>query len=233
MSEKKAPATKRGRDESPNSSSSDNSEIAEIFKTRGKQKKTKQRKKQYVGRPSAPFNEYVDDSDTSIRSTDAISPQGALLPPTFTASPPRHDVIPPPAPESAMSSLSLSGGLDDAFANMDVTSTKKKGGKTKKSKRKTRKFRKTKRSRKGGMLRLKHMHKEKKCRYGDSCRGKDGMQNPPGNHVWGGLPGELTCTICGCPEPKLTSFGEIPNMLYPKPLNPNHVRPFLEGHNNE
>jgi hypothetical protein len=148
MSEKKAPATKRGRDVSPNSSSSDNSEIAEIFKTRGKQKKTKQRKKQYVGRPSAPFNEYVDDSDTSsIGSTDAISPQGALLPPTFTTSPPRHGVIPPRAPSSNVSSLSLSGGLDDAFASMDVAGPKKEGGKTKKSKRKTKKSRrKTKKS---------------------------------------------------------------------------------------
>ena len=155
MSEKKAPATKRGRDESPNSSSSDNSEIAGIFKTldakiahRKKKEPTKPyRKKQYVVRSSAPFNGFVGDSDSSIDSTNAISPQGALLPPTFTDSPPRHDVIPPPAPESAMSSLSLSGGLDDAFANMDVAGPKKEGGKTKKSKRKTKKSRrKTKKS---------------------------------------------------------------------------------------
>ena len=149
MSEKKAPAQKRGRAESPTSSSSDNSEIAEIFSTRAKQKKTKQqRKKQYVVRSSAPFNGFVGDSDSSIDSTNAISPQGApLRPPAFTTSPPRHGVIPPPAPSSNVSSLSLSGGLDDAFASMGVTSTKKKGGKTKKSKRKTKKSkRKTKKS---------------------------------------------------------------------------------------
>ena len=60
--------------------------------------------------------------------------------------------------------------------------------------------------------------------------GADGMQDPPGKHVWGDvLPGEVTCTICGCPEPELTSFGEIPNQILPKKntLNPNSRATFF------